>query len=397
MNVLVGVSGGVAAYKAAHLVRELGRRGHAVRVVMTEAATRFIGPVTFTGLTGAPPVVDLWDARYAGEVHVELAAWADALVVAPATANLLARAASGVADDALTATILCFDGPRLFAPAMHARMWAQPATRRNAARLAEDGAILVGPVEGALASGEVGLGRMAEPEAIADAVERLLRRDLVGRTVVVSAGGTCEDLDPVRFLGNRSTGRMGYAIAERAAARGARAILVTGPSALATPPGAERVDVRSARDMEAAIGRVRAEADAIVMAAAVADYRPAALATDKIAKSDGPLTLELVRNPDILAGLGAWRAGPRPVLVGFALETRDVLERARAKRAKKRVDLVVANRAADALGTTTNRAIFVDDDGDETLPELDKRALADRILDWIGARLGQLGRPGAGN
>ncbi len=387
MRILVGVSGGIAAYKSALLVRELMRRGHEVRVVMSEAATRFVGPITFTGLTGQSPVVDLWDPRYDGEVHVELAAWADALVVAPATANLMARAAAGIADDALTATLLCFAGPVVLAPAMHTRMWARPATRRNAARLAEDGATLVGPVEGALASGDVGLGRMAEPDAIADAVEGALRRDLAGRTVLVSAGPTCEDLDPVRFLGNRSTGTMGYAIAARAAASGATAVLVSGPTALATPPGVERVDVRSALEMEAAIQARAGDADAIVMAAAVADYRPAERAVDKRKKTDGPLTLELVRNPDILAGLGAARTGDRPVLVGFALETRDVVENARGKLVKKKVDLVVANHASDGFGKSTNVVTLVSAEGDEAFPELDKGAVADRILDWIAPRL----------
>ncbi len=384
------MSGGVAAYKAPLLVRELARRGHEVRVVMTAAATRFVGPLTFTGLTGEAPVVDLWDARYDGEVHVELATWADALAVAPATANLMARAAAGIADDALTATLLCFEGARIFAPSMHTRMWERPATRRNVACLVEDGAILVGPVEGPLASGDVGMGRMAEPSAIADAIEGRVVPDLAGRTVIVSAGGTCEDLDPVRFLGNRSTGRMGYAIAARAARRGARAVLVSGPTALATPPGVERVDVRSALDMEAAIVARAEGADAIVMAAAVADYRPAQAAADKLKKTEGPRTLELVRNPDILAGLGARREGPRPVLVGFALETRDVVENARGKLARKKVDLVVANHASDAFGKATNRVTLVSAEAEEQLPELDKGEVADRVLDWIADRLARL-------
>src|SRR5690606_12432288 len=229
----------------------------------------------------------LWDARYAGEVHVELAAWAELIVVAPATANLLARMAAGITDDALTATILCFDGPVAVAPAMHHRMWRHPSTQRNVARLVGDGVHVVGPVEGPLASGEVGLGRMIEPEALATAVEGLLApRDLDGRTILVSAGGTHEALDPVRFLGNRSSGKMGYALAERAAKRGARVILVSGPTALAEPAGVELVPVRSAREMEAAITARRAEVDAIVMAAAVADYRPASESEQKIKKSE---------------------------------------------------------------------------------------------------------------
>ncbi|HJL16224.1 MAG TPA: bifunctional phosphopantothenoylcysteine decarboxylase/phosphopantothenate--cysteine ligase CoaBC [Sandaracinaceae bacterium LLY-WYZ-13_1] len=388
-KVLVGVSGGIAAYKAVTLVRELTRRGHELRVVLSPTATRFVGPVTFTGIAGRPPVVDLWDPSYAGEVHVELAAWADVAVVAPATANLLARAVHGLADDALSATLLCFDRPVVFAPAMHDRMWRHPATARNLARLRADGARFVGPVSGPLASGDVGMGRMSEPDAIADAVEAALGPgDLSGRRLLVSAGGTQEDLDPVRYLGNRSSGKMGYAIAERAARRGAEVVLVSAPTALDVPPGVERVDVRSAREMEAAIEARRADVDTIVMAAAVADYRPADAATDKLKKGDGPMVVELARNPDILAGLGAWRRGARPMLVGFAVETRDLVAAARGKLERKKVDLVVANDAGASFGKDTNRVVLVDADGDEALPELSKAEVADRILDRVAARLG---------
>ena len=391
-QIVVGVSGGVAAFKAVELVRELGRRGATVRVVMTRAATRFVGPITFTALTGKPPVVDLWDPSYAGEVHVELASNADVIVVAPATANVLARAAHGHADDALLATILCARGPIFYAPAMHARMWARESTQRNVAQLRADGARIVGPVSGPLASGEVGMGRLAEPSAIADAITHFLAEslDLAGRTLLVSAGPTHEDLDPVRFLGNKSSGKMGFAIAERAAARGARVRLVAGPVALATPVGVERIDIRSARDLEAALATHYADADAIVMCAAVADYRPREAAPDKLKKrGDGaPLVLELVPNPDILAGLGARRAdASRPVLVGFALETTDLLTAAREKLVRKRVDLVVANHAVDGLGTDDNLATLVSAAGDEPLGRLDKRALADAILDRVAARL----------
>lgn len=388
-NIVVGIGGGIAAYKAVVLVRELLRRGHAVRVVMTDAAQRFVGPVTLTGLTGEAPVIDLWDARYAGEVHVDLAAWAEAIAVAPATANLIARMAHGITDDALAATLLCFDGPVVVAPAMHHRMWRHPATQRNVAQLAADGARVVGPVEGALASGENGLGRMVEPDQIADAVDAALApRDLAGRTILVSAGGTQEELDPVRFLGNRSSGKMGVAIAERAARRGARVTLVSGPTALADPSGVEVVRVRSAREMEAAITARRGEADAIVMAAAVADYRPLAAAAHKIKKSEGPMTIELVRNPDILAGLGAWRTGDRPLLIGFAVETQDLIASARGKLARKKVDLIVANDASVSFEKDTNRVVLVDAHREEELPELSKHAVADRILDRVAARLG---------
>jgi len=383
-RIVVGIGGGIAAFKAVEIVRELIRRGARVRVVMTEAATRFVGPVTFTGLTGTPPVVDVWDPRYAGEVHVELGAWADAMVIAPATANLLARAAHGFADDAVLATLRCCDAPIVFAPAMHHRMWGSPPTQRAVALLREDGATLVGPVHGALASGEQGMGRMSEPVAIVDAlVARLTAaHDLAGRTVLVSAGPTVEDVDPVRFLSNRSTGRMGYAIAERALARGARVVLVSGPVSLAPPQGAELVSVRSALEMRDAIVARQSEVDAIVMTAAVADYRPKTQHGHKLKKTD-VLTLELVKNPDILAELGAGRTGPRPVLVGFALETQDVLRYARDKLVKKRVDLVVANHADDGLGGDSNVATLVDASGDEALGSLSKHALADRIWDRV--------------
>ena len=389
-KIVVGVGGGIAAFKAVELVRELMRQGASVRVTMTPSAARFVGPVTFTGITGKPPVLDLWDPSYAGEVHVELAAWADALVIAPATANLLARAASGMADDAVLATLRCADVPVLFAPAMHHRMWKSGPTRRAVELLTSDGATFVGPVHGKLASGEEGMGRMSEPVEIVAKLSALLSpvaRDLAGRTVLVSAGPTVEDLDPVRFLSNRSTGRMGYAIAERAAKRGARVILVSGPVSIPAPAGCELVKVRSALEMRAAVMQERERVDAIVMTAAVADYRPAEQHEHKLKKTD-TLTLELVKNPDILADLGAARAGSRPVLVGFALETQNVVAYARGKLEKKRIDLVVANHADDGLGGDTNVATLVHAAGDEALGKLTKHELADRIWDAVLARLG---------
>lgn len=387
-RIVVGVGGGIAAYKSAEIVRELGRQGAEVRVVMTPNATRFIGPVTFTGITGKPPVIDLWDASYAGEVHVELSAWADAMVVAPATANLLARASAGLSDDPVLATLRCMDVPVLFAPAMHHRMWKSPALQRAIAALRADGAHFVGPVHGKLASGDEGMGRMSEPVDIVRGLSELLsaNQDLAGKTVLVSAGPTQEDLDPVRFLSNRSSGRMGYAIAERAARRGARVILVSGPVSIAVPRGVDVVNVRSALDMHAAIINRQEQVDAIVMTAAVADYRPEAQATQKIKKTD-KLTLELVKNPDILAELGATRTEGKPVLVGFALETNDVVAYARDKLNRKKVDLVVANHASDGLGGDTNVATLVHADGDEALPTLTKSDLADRIWDWVRERL----------
>jgi phosphopantothenoylcysteine decarboxylase/phosphopantothenate--cysteine ligase len=388
-NIVVGVGGGIAAFKAVELVRELTRQGASVRVTMTPSAARFVGPVTFTGLTGKPPVLDLWDPSYAGEVHVELAAWAHALVIAPATANLLARAASGMADDAVLATLRCADVPVLFAPAMHHRMWKSGATQRAVSLLAQDGAHFVGPVHGKLASGEEGMGRMSEPAAIVHTLSALLSpaaRDLAGLRVLVSAGPTVEDLDPVRYLSNRSSGRMGYAIAERAQRRGASVVLVTGPVSIPAPHGCQVVNVRSALDMHAAIMAEREQVDAVIMTAAVADYRAKELHTQKLKKTD-TLTIELVKNPDILAELGAARTGTRPVLVGFALETQNLVAYARDKLEKKRIDLVVANHADDGLGGDTNVATLVHAQGEDALEKLTKHALADRIWDAVLARV----------
>lgn len=394
-RIVVGIGGGIAAFKAVELVRELGRRGAQVRVVMTPAATRFVGPITFTGLLGQPPVVDLWDPSYRGEVHVELGEWADAMVVAPATMNLIARAVHGHADDAVLATLACTDGPRVFAPAMHPRMWAQPSTQRNVATLRADGTLLVGPVDGPLANGGTGLGRMAEPVAIVDALANHLAgeasqrpADLAGLKVLISAGPTFEDLDPVRFLGNRSTGKMGFALANRARARGAEVVLVSGPVTLPDPVGVNTVRVRSAREMHAAVKtQVGAGVDVVIMAAAVADYRPATKADHKIKKA-GDRALELVRNVDILAELGAERAermgssgAPHPVLIGFALETNDIENHARGKLASKRCDLIVANEARHGFGGDTNLAHLVTAAGIQNLESMSKDALADHILD----------------
>jgi phosphopantothenoylcysteine decarboxylase/phosphopantothenate--cysteine ligase len=387
-RILLCVTGGIAAYKAVYLARELVARGAEVRVAMTPAATRFVGAVTFAGLLGRPPAVDLWDPAYEGEIHVELARWAEVVVVAPATANTMARMAHGLAEDVVSATLLCFDGPVVVAPAMHQRMWAHRATSANVATLAARGMSFVGPVFGKLASGEEGLGRMAEPAAITDAVGAALPgpRDLAGRRILVSAGPTHEALDPVRFLGNRSSGKMGWALAERARARGAEVVLVAGPVSLPDPHGVEVVRVRSALEMEAAIEARVGAVDAIVMAAAVADFRPREAQTEKIKKSDDDASapvIELVRNPDILAGLGARRRGARPFLVGFAVETRELVAAARKKLAKKRVDLVVANHASVAFEGDENEASLVSPSAVVETGRVTKRALADRILDAI--------------
>lgn len=387
-RIVVGLGGGIAAFKSVQLVRELTRRGAEVRVVMTEAATRFVGPITFAGLTGRPAVTDLWAPDYAGEVHVELGEWGDAVVVAPATMNLLARAVAGQANDALLATLACARGQVFFAPAMHQRMWSHPATRSNVAVLAERGAILVGPVTGALANGEIGEGRMMEPDDIADEVESRLAHahDLGGTRILITAGPTHEDLDPVRFLGNRSSGRMGYAIAGKALRRGAHVTIVSGPVHQPIPSGAEVVQIRSAEQMHAAVMSRFDQHDVVIMAAAVADYRPDARATHKIKKGDS-LKLELVRTPDILADVGSHRMRRPSVLVGFALETENLERAAREKLERKGADLIVANEASAGLGGDTNRATLVDANTSTPLPEMSKHALADQILDRVRALL----------
>lgn len=386
-SVVLAVSGSIAAYKAVEVARRLIERGLRVRPIMTRAATRFLGPATLAGICGEPVATDMFDAP--GELHVELGATADVIALVPATADLIAALAQGRADDLVRATALSARGPIVAAPAMHPRMWSHPATQRNLATLAGDGRVrLVGPVEGPVASGDVGLGRMAEPAAIAAAIAASLDDDdLRGRRIVVSAGPTVEDVDPARFLSNRSSGKMGFALAERAVARGAAVTLVAGPVALPTPFGVSpRVDVRSAVQMREALAEALEGADALIMTAAVADYRPAEVRTDKLKRDRDDLTLTLTKNPDVIAEIGARRRGPSPFLVAFALETlvgEALVAAARDKLARKQVDLVVANPAAEAFEGDTNRAILVTADAAESLPTLEKRALADRILDRI--------------
>jgi phosphopantothenoylcysteine decarboxylase/phosphopantothenate--cysteine ligase len=383
---LLIVGGGIAAYKSALLARELLRLGASVETVLTPAAQRFITGVTFAGITGRPARTELWDPSYPGELHIELTRKADLVVVAPATADLLARMAHGLGDDLATTCLLAAKGDVFVAPAMHPRMWEHPATQANVATLRARGVHVIGPDVGPLASGEVGIGRMSEADFIARAVAEHTAwgSDLAGLRVLISAGGTHEALDPVRFIGNRSSGRMGFALAERAQQRGATVTVVAGPVNLPPPPGVHVVRVRSALEMHEAIVPRAAEHDVVVMAAAVADYRPAEQATEKIKKTAGELTLRLVKNPDILADLGAARAasGRRlPVLVGFAVETHDLIAYARAKLSRKGCDLVVANLAEDGFEGADNRVTLVRADTEEALPRMDKRAVADRILD----------------
>jgi phosphopantothenoylcysteine decarboxylase/phosphopantothenate--cysteine ligase len=401
-TVALCLTGSIAAYKAVELARLLRKAGARVLPVMTASATRFVGPLTLAGICGEAVATDMWDPSFAGEMHVRLADQADLVAIVPATADVLARLAHGRADDLVTALALVARGPVLIAPAMHPRMWEHPATRQNVAALEVHARVtLVGPVSGEVASGEAGMGRMAEPAAIAAVVTALLgpggagaAGDLAKVRVVVTAGPTLEDLDPVRFLGNRSSGKMGFAVASRAAARGAEVTLVTGPVELPTPPGVRRVDVRGALEMRAALwDTLRPDltgADALVMAAAVADHRPAHFAPHKIKKADLGASIELVKNPDLLAEIGAARAGRRPVLVGFAVETgggEALVDYARGKLQAKRVDLIVANDAADSFGREDNRVSLVTSAGVEPLPAAAKSALADAILDRVRALL----------
>jgi phosphopantothenoylcysteine decarboxylase/phosphopantothenate--cysteine ligase len=386
------VTGSVAAYKAAVLLRLLRKEGARVVPVMTASAAKFLGASTLSGLSGEDVITDMFVG--AGEVHVTLGAMADAVVIAPATADVLARMAQGRSDDLVTALVLCAKGRVLAAPAMHPRMWAHPATARNVAELARLGRVeIVGPSVGEVASGEVGAGRMVEPEDIVGAlVLALTPKDLDGLRIIVTAGPTLEDMDPVRFLGNRSSGKMGFAIASRAAARGATVTLVAGPVHLKTPPRVNRVDVRTALEMAAALGEAtKAPCDAIVMAAAVADYRFAHTSDSKLKKTGENVSLDLVRNPDLLAEIGAARKGIRPVLIGFALETgtrKEVVAEARRKLREKKVDVVVANEARYAFGGDDNDVSFITENRDERLPRAAKVDLADALLDRIKSLLG---------
>ncbi len=383
-EIVLVVSGGISAYKSAIVARELMRMGANVETVLTPAAQRFIGGVTFAGITGRPARTELWDPSFAGELHIELTRRASAIVVAPATADFMARVAHGLADDLATTVMLAANCPVVMAPAMHARMWDQPATRANVQSLRDRGVSFVGPVVGPLASGDVAMGRMAEPEAIALGVADRVRGDLAGVRVLVTAGPTHEAIDPVRFVGNRSSGKMGVAIAARAQARGAIVTLVHGPMTTQPPPGVARVAVRSAREMRDAVVPVMNDFDVVIMAAAVADYRPETVAPEKIKKSDDAMVVRMVRNPDILAELGATRAkNPRPVLVGFAVETGDLVKYARDKLTRKGCDLVVANLAEHGFEGDDNVVTLVRRDAAEELGRLPKREVADRILESI--------------
>lgn len=392
-RILLAVSGSIAAYKAPLVLRLLQKTGADVRVLLTDAAQRFIGKQTFTGL-GAQTFTSMWDEP--GEPHVELARWAEAILVAPMSADSMARYASGRSCDLLSATLLCATCPVSVAPAMHPSMWAAPASQSNARQLFKRGVRFVGPVDGEVASGEVGLGRMEEPEGIVRAVERSLSEPgpLQGRHIVITAGPTTEAIDPARVLSNRSSGKMGYALAEVALGMGADVSLISGPVALTPPAGCTFIPVTSARDMQQALDDVLgpdlAEADAVVMAAAVSDYRPQVTSASKLKRSAGTRSLELVSNPDLIAELGRRRSGLRPVLVAFALETAppdELVMIARSKLIDKRVDLVVANRADESLNQDQANVLLVTPVDWTAVERQQKSRVALRILDWVAHRL----------
>ncbi|HEX4032066.1 MAG TPA: bifunctional phosphopantothenoylcysteine decarboxylase/phosphopantothenate--cysteine ligase CoaBC [Terracidiphilus sp.] len=394
MRVTVAVCGGIAAYKAAELVRALQRQQVEVRVAMTASALRFVQPLTFAALTGHRVLSSLWSEAGSGETspeqngidHIAEAQWSEALVVAPATANILAKFAHGIADDFVSTMYLATTAPVLVAPAMNVNMWNHAATQANVETLRQRGVRVIEPGSGDLACGMVGAGRMAEPEAIAAVVLAALdrRHDLAGEVVLVTAGGTREALDPVRFIGNRSSGKMGYALAEAARNRGARVILISGPAALHPPARCELVKVTTADEMRHAVLERMNDATLVIKSAAVADYRPKVVAEHKLKRS-GPLLLELAPTEDILAEV-ARRRRPGQLIIGFAAETQNPMENGRAKLLKKGADAIVVNDVAGegvGIDADTNAATFLTATTAIDLPEMPKRELADRILDEV--------------
>ncbi len=387
---VIGVTGGIAAYKACEVARELMREGVRVKVVMTAAAQRFVTPLTFRTLTGEPVAVSLWDDPSQRVHHISLAEEADVMVLVPCTANVMAKLVHGRADDILTTTVLATEAPVVIAPAMNTHMWRKDITQANVAALEARGFSFVAPGSGELACGDVGEGRLAAVDQIVAAALDALRRarSLEGVRLLVTAGPTREPIDAVRFIGNRSSGRQGYAVAEEAVRRGATVTLVSGPTSLPDPFGARCVRVETASEMRDAVLAAYAECDAVVMAAAVSDFRPAEPARGKLKKDTAPESVALERTDDILAALGSEKAGR--VLVGFAAETGDLVAYARGKLMGKNLDLVVANDVSmpgAGFDGHTNRVVFVDAAGDEALPLMDKRAVAAALLDRLTTML----------
>jgi phosphopantothenoylcysteine decarboxylase / phosphopantothenate---cysteine ligase len=402
--IALGVTGGVGAYKAVEVCRGLQKRGHDVVAVMTRSAARFVGPVTFEAITRRQVITSQWRPGMNADIeHIAIADGIALLVVAPCTANVIGKFANGIADDFLTSLYLATTAPVLLAPAMNVNMLAHQAVQRNLQTLTTRGVRFVEPGEGYLACGWIGKGRLAEPAEIVEAAAAIVEppaSSLKGSRVVVTAGPTYEDIDPVRYVGNRSSGRMGFALAAEARRRGAEVTLIAGPTT-STPPSVDAtIAVRSAADMHEAVLRAASNADVVIMAAAVADYAPASPAAQKVTKADGPLTLTLQRTKDILSDLGSMRAGlggERPILVGFAAETQDLLARAREKRARKKVDLIVANDVSQpdqGFDADTN-AVTIIGDGDEQVVPLQSKArvaavILDRVEHLLRSRAGKL-------
>lgn len=389
-HIVLGVTGSIAAYKIASLASMLVKRQADVTVIMTPNATNFINPITFESLTGNKCLVDTFDRNFEFQVeHVSLAKQTDVVLVAPASANVIGKAAHGIADDMLTTTLLACTCPKIIAPAMNTRMYQNPVVQDNMKILERYGMEVIAPASGYLACGDTGEGKMPEPEALLEAIVRALTpKDLIGKRILVTAGPTREKLDPVRYISNHSTGKMGYAIASAAVRRGAKVTLVSGKTDLSYPAGVEAVPVESAADMAAAVKGAADEQDVIIMAAAVADYRPAEVAEEKMKKKDGELSLALERTEDILAWLGAHRR-PGLFLCGFSMETEHLLENSRQKLIKKNIDMIVANNLKQegaGFGTDTNVVTLLTREETLELPLLGKEEVADRLLDHILAQ-----------
>ncbi|MDR1708880.1 MAG: bifunctional phosphopantothenoylcysteine decarboxylase/phosphopantothenate--cysteine ligase CoaBC [Candidatus Accumulibacter sp.] len=378
-RIALGVTGGIAAYKAAELTRRLVKEGATVRVAMTAAAARFVAPLTFQALSGGRVLLDMWETAGGGLSHIAFTREADALLVAPATANFLAKAANGIADDLLSTVALARDCPLIVAPAMNCRMWKHPATQRNVAALIADGALVLGPAAGEQACGEAGEGRMLEPAEIAEEViAHFQPKCLLGRKILLTAGPTFEAIDPVRGLTNLSSGKMGFALARAAREAGAEATLVSGPVGLPTPRGVRRFDVVSALQMRERVLALAAGQDAFIAVAAVADYRPATVSEHKVKKDDAPPAIELARNPDILAEVAA--LPEPPFCVGFAAETQNLAEYAEKKRRAKKIPLIVGNLVRDGFGGDANALALFDENGMETLAPAPKIELARQLV-----------------
>ena len=391
-KIVIGVTGGVAAYKSAELVRLLVKAGAEVHVVLTEAGARFVTAVTFQALSGNPVWTDLWDARVPNNMaHIDLGREADAILVAPATADFIARLAQGRADDLLTTLCLARDVPLIVAPAMNRQMWEAPATRRNVAQVLEDGVTVFGPAAGEQACGEVGMGRMLEPEELFERLEGFfVPKRLTGRKVVITAGPTFEAIDPVRGITNISSGKMGYALARACVQAGAEVVLVSGPVSLPVPAGVRRVSVSGARDMRDAVFAALPGADVFIGVAAVADYRPLEVAEHKMKKKDGILTLSLTQNPDILADVAA--LPDAPFCVGFAAESQDLDAYAEGKRQKKSLPMLVGNLVQDGMGADDNVVVLYDDAGRHPLPRAPKVEVAGGIVAHLATLLAAAGR-----